>query len=578
MAFDGITISGLINEIKNTFIPGRITKINQPEKDALILTLKNEKEQRMLLLSASPSLPLCYFTEEKRVNPLSAPTFCMLLRKHLNNARIIDVTQPSFERIIDITLTHLNELGDECKKHLIVELMGKHSNIIFTDDDNMILDAIRHVPSSVSSVREVLPGREYFIPNTLRKMNPLEVDKEKFFTIMSADEKASDVLQKSLIGLSNVAASEIILEASLYADTVCSSLLPDEKEHLFNIYQMFFEKIKIAAFSPRVYFKNGIPYEYTLFPYDLFNGLECKEFSSVSEMLDFYFNEKDKAIRIKQKSLELRNHVTKILERDVKKYDLQKKQYSDTDKKDKFKVYGELLHTYGYDLKGGEKELKCINYYDNNEITIPLDPEKTAAENAKAYFDKYSKLKRTREALDNLLKETADNIEYLENVMNALKIAETEDDLKAIRNELTETAFIRKHASNKKEKYKSTPLHFKTSEGFDVYVGKNNNQNDELTFKFADNKDYFFHAKRMPGSHVILKYGTKEFTDKAYEEAAALAAYFSKGRDNGKVDVDYVIKKEVKKPNGAKPGFVVYYTNYSMTVTPSIESLTRIDD
>ena len=243
-----------------------------------------------------------------------------------------------------------------------------------------------------------------------------------------------------------------------------------------------------------------------------------------------------------------------------------------------YKVYGELLHTYGYNIEQGAKEFTCLNYYTNEDITIPLDNTKTPMENANRFFEKYNKLKRTKEALDVQIVETQGDIEYLESVLSCLDMSESEDDLKAIKDELTAEGYVKKHVKGKKEKYKSTPLHYKTSEGYDLYVGKNNTQNDELTFKFASNNDYWFHAKKIPGSHVILRSGGKELTDKAYMEAAAAAAYYSKARENDKVEVDYLIKSKVKKPNGAKPGFVVYYTNYSMAITPSIDSLTYIKD
>lgn len=578
MAFDGITVASLVSEIKNNFTDGRITKITQPEKDALIITLKNTKEQKMLLMSASASLPLVYFTENKKNNPITAPAFCMLLRKHIGNARIIDITQPNFERIIDFKLEHLNEMGDLCVKHLIIELMGKYSNIIFTDDKNMILDAIKHVPSSVSSVREVLPGREYFIPNTMEKINPLTVTNEEFETILKKPSSVVKALSSSFTGVSNVAAIEILIRASVDPDRITDSLTDIERVHIIHTFNNYFDDVKNGEFKPIIYFEGNKPSEYACFSYDSLKDYTAKAYDSISTALEEFYIEKEKYLRSRQKSAELRALVTQALERNVKKFDLQEKQLKDTESRDKYKIYGEMLHTYGYNIEPGSKSFTCLNYYTNEDIVIPLDNTKTAMENAAKFFEKYNKLKRTKEALDIQIVDTRNDIEYLESVLSSLDISENEDDLKAIKDELTSEGYIKKHTQGKKEKYKNTPLHYVSSEGFDIYVGKNNTQNDELTFKMAGNNDYWFHAKKIPGSHVILRSNGKELTDKAYMEAAAAAAYYSKARENDKVEVDYLIKSKVKKPNGAKPGFVVYYTNYSMTITPSVETLTYIKD
>jgi predicted ribosome quality control (RQC) complex YloA/Tae2 family protein len=578
MAFDGITVASIVSEIKDNFINGRITKITQPEKDALVITLKNTKEQRMLLMSASASLPLIYFTENKKNNPITAPAFLMLLRKHIGNARIIDVTQPEFERIIDFKLEHLNEMGDLCVKHLIIELMGKYSNIIFTDDNNIILDAIKHVPSSVSSVREVLPGRTYFIPNTMDKINPLTVTDDSFKEILKKPSSVVKALSSSFTGVSNVAAIEILIRASVDPDRITDSLTDIERIHIINTFNNYFDDVKNSAFTPYVYYEGNKPVEYTCFDYVSLKDRNKRMYESISKELEDFYLEKEKYLRNRQKSSELRALATQVLERNVKKLDLQLKQLNDTESRDKYKIYGELLHTYGYNIEPGSKEFTCLNYYTNEDITIPLDNTKTAMENAQKYFDRYGKLKRTKEALDVQIVETKTDIDYLESVLSCLDMAETEDDLKAIKDELSAEGYIKKHVKGKKEKYKSAPLHFVTSEGFDIYIGKNNTQNDELTFKFAGNNDYWFHAKKIPGSHVILRANGKELTDKSYTEAAAAAAYYSKARDTDKVEVDYLIKSKVKKPNGAKPGFVVYYTNYSMAITPSVESLTLVKD
>ena len=289
-------------------------------------------------------------------------------------------------------------------------------------------------------------------------------------------------------------------------------------------------------------------------------------FDTVSAALISYYKRRNEYTRIRQKSSDLRKIVTTALERNVKKFDIQQKQLTDTDKMDKYRIYGELLQTYGYTAEEGAKSITCENYYTNEEITIPLDPTISAMANSVKYFDRYNKLKRTKEAVTTLIEETGADIEHLRSILSSLDIATDEDDLTQIREELIASGYIRgKGESKKKHISKSRPLHYISSDGFDIYVGKNNLQNDELTFKVANTNDWWFHAKKMPGSHVIVRCEGKELPDRTFEEAADIAAYYSSGRSMGKVEIDYVRRKEIKKPAGAKPGFVVYYTNYSMT-------------
>ena len=316
------------------------------------------------------------------------------------------------------------------------------------------------------------------------------------------------------------------------------------------------------------------------FTFSMFSDLTTEEYPSISEVLETFYAQKEVVTRIRQKSVDLRHIVQNALERTAKKYDLQLKQLKDTDKKEKYKIYGELLHTYGYEAAPHQKELKCINYYDGKEITIPLDPDLNAMENAKKYFDRYGKLKRTYEALSTLTKETFAELSHLESVSNALEIARDENDLAMIKEELIECGYMKRHGRNQKKRQgKSKPLHYISSDGFHMYVGKNNFQNDELSFKFANGKDMWFHAKKMAGSHVIVKLGTvNELPDRTYEEAARLAAHYSKGKNAPKVEVDYTERRNLKKPPQAKPGYVIYHTNYSMLIDPDISGIKEISD
>lgn len=573
MALDGITISNMAEELRSTILHGHISKISQPEPDELLLTIKSNKKQYRLLLSAGASLPLIYLTENNKVNPAVAPNFCMLLRKHLNGGRIIDISQPGLERILHFTIEHLNEMGDPCQKILTVELMGKHSNIIFRDEDT-IIDSIKRVSAQVSSVREVLPGRTYFIPQTQNKADPLTVSEEDFYTFVYQKPMAlAKAVYTSFTGLSPIVGQEMCYLAGIDANFPANSLDPMEQLHFYHIFCQIMTLVKQKDFSPVIISDSNGPVEFSSIPLTIYAGLTVESYHSISAVLEHYYASKNTITRIRQKSADLRRIVQTALERNRKKYDLQIKQLKDTEKRDKYRIYGELLNTYGYELSGGEKSFSALNYYTNEKVTIPLEADLSAQENAKRYFDKYGKLKRTYEALTDLIKETEEEIAHLESISTALDIALLEEDLAQIKEELTEYGYIRRKYSSKKLKITSKPFHYISSDGYHMYVGKNNFQNEELTFKLATGNDWWFHAKKRPGSHVIVKTNGDELPDRTFEEAARLAAYYSSGREAEKVEIDYIQKKQIKKVSGAKPGFVIYHTNYSMVIEPDIKGI-----
>lgn len=581
MAFDGITIACLRKELSDRLVGGRITKIVQPEADELLLTIKNNAAQYRLLLSASASLPLVYLTEKNKNAPMTAPGFCMLLRKHLGGGRITAVTQPSLERILRFEIEHLDEMGDLCRKYLIAELMGKHSNLIFCREDGTILDSIKHVSLAVSSVREVLPGRTYFIPHTQDKLDPLTASPaEMIEAVCAKPAPLGKAIYTSLTGFSPAMAEELCHRSFLESARPAAALDDRERDMLQHQLLRLMESIKGEDFTPRIYYNGKEPAEFSAVPLTMYEDLDAQSFEDMSGLLESYYAVKNTLTRIHQKSADLRRVVQTALERTRKKYDLQLKQLQDTEKREKYKVWGELIHTYGYGVPEGARSMQALNYYTNEEITIPLDSTLTAQENAKRYFDKYGKLKRTFEAVTKLLEETRNEIEHLESIQTALDMALTEEDLAPVREELVEYGYIRRKSgrnSGKKPKLSSRPYHYLSSDGFDIYVGKNNFQNDELTFQFASGNDWWFHAKGVPGSHVILKSEGRELPDRAFEEAGRLAAYYSKNRGGDKVEIDYVEKKHVKKPGGGKPGFVVYYTNYSLVIDSDISALRQVE-
>lgn len=581
MALDGFVISNLTYELNNTILNAKISKIAQPENDELLFTLKGPNGQFRLAMSASASLPFLYLTDNNKPSPMTAPNFCMVLRKHIANGRITRISQPHMERIIHFEIEHLDEMGDLCTKTLIVELMGKHSNIIFCNSDGMIIDSIKHVSSMMSSLREVLPGRPYCIPATQDdRLNPLEVTEEAFMeSVMTKPTSITKALYTSFTGVSPVVASEICYRASIDGDMPVDSLHADEKKHLYNNFVWLMDDVKNHNYCPNIVTRGKEPVDFSCFQLTEYDepAYTMQKFDSISPVLEQYYASRNVYTRIRQKSVDLRKIVSTALDRNRKKYQLQEKQLKDTEKRDKYKVYGELIHTYGYGLAEGAKELEAPNYYTNEMIKIPLDPTLDAKANAQKYFDKYNKLKRTYEALTDLTEETRAEIEHLESIATSLDIALNEDDLMQIKEELVEYGYIKRKRTDKKAKIKSKPFHYLSSDGYHIYVGKNNYQNEELTFKFATGNDWWFHAKGMPGSHVIVKSNNEELPDRVFEEAGKLAGYYSKGRENDKIEIDYLQKKNVKKPNGSAPGFVVYYTNYSLTIHPDISELTLIE-
>ena len=575
MAFDGIVVAGLVHEFRNELIGGRIAKIAQPETDELLLTIKTNDGQRRLLISADASLPLIYLTDANKPAPMTAPNFCMLLRKHIGGGRIVDIRQPKLERIIHFTIEHLDELGDLCRKELIVEIMGKHSNIIFCTSDGKIIDSIKHVSAQMSSVREVLPGREYFIPDTMHKADPLTIDADTFTGLLKEKPMpVSKAVYTSFTGISPVTAEEICHLAGLDSAIPAKEYSEDILFHLYTQFTIYLSAIKEGRFTPAIYYDGREPKEFAALPLTHFDMYECREYASISEVLSTFYSTRSLLMRIRQKSADLRHIVQTALERNRKKYDLQLRQLKDTENREKFRIYGELINAYGYNVEEGARKLDALNYYTNEMVSIPLDPTKTPQENAQRYFAKYNKQKRTFEALSELSKETLEDINYLESVQTALDIALTEEDLAQIREELAGAGYIRRRFTKKKVRIKNEPLHYISSDGYHIYVGKNNLQNEELTFHFASGNDWWFHAKQAPGSHVIVKSNGDELPDRTFEEAGRLAAYYSSMRGSDKVEIDYVQKKHVKKPNGAKPGFVVYYTNYSLVIDSDISGIT----
>lgn len=579
MALDGIVLSNIVNELKHLLIGGRIDKINQPEKDEIIILIRNNKTAYRLLLSAEASFPRLYLTNVQKNNPITAPSFCMLLRKYMSSGRIIDINQPNFERIVKITFEHLNELGDLCKKSLIIEIMGRHSNIILCDEDNLILDSIKHVNSQMSSIREVFPGKYYSLPPSKNKSNPLTIKNfDEFKDIIMKPMDLLHALYNSFTGFSPLIAKEICFLINIDPTFKANELTYEDIMNLYKIFEDIVLKIKEKKYAPYIILDDNENHiDFYSFYLNVFSKNPFKKYDLISSLLDDFFKQRSNYNRINQKSADIRKIVQNNYDRCLKKYELQKSQLEDAQNRDIYKLKGELINANIYQIKEGETKVDLYDYYDNTYLTISLDPNLTPIQNSQKYYAKYNKKKRTYNALLEQLSNTKNELNHLESIKFALEIASSEEELVQIKSELINYGYIKfKKSKSKKNLNKSVPLHYISSDGFDIYVGKNNLQNEELTLKFARNNDWWFHAKDIPGSHVIVKSNGKELTDKTFEEAAKVAAFYSKAKDSDKVTVDYTLKKNIKKPNGSVPGYVIYHTNYSIVVEPNIKNLKEI--
>ena len=582
MAFDGITVSAIKAEIEDKILGGRIDKVYQPEKDEIILGIRSMGQAYKLLLTSNASNPKFHFTQTNPSNPMTPPLFCMVMRKHLQSGKIIKIEQPDFDRILNIYVESLNELGDYSVKKLVLEIMGRHSNIILTDENNTILDCIKHIGHDTSSVREVLPGREYTLPPSQGKINTLELDNNNFNEVLENNPsfEIQSVIYKNYTGISPIAASEICYRANVNGSTPVEALTDIQKEIVFNKFAELVEDIKANRFYPEsITNEKGKTIDFSPIEMTQFNGLEIKKYTSISKLIESFYANRDFAYRIGQKTQDLRKLITQNIERCIRKKDIQKQTLRSIKNRDELRLKGELLTANIYSIKKGMTTVELPNYYSENQelVAIELDSNKTPSENAQKYYKAYNKAKRTFEALKDQIKSNDEELAYLESVLTSVNNCTDEQDVKEIRRELREEGYVKK-VKNQKDKSKkhSVPLHFISQDGFDIYVGKNNIQNDELTLKFARPRDIWMHTKNIPGSHVIIVANGQTIPDTTLNEGAMLSAFYSKAKNSSKVPVDYTEKKNVKKPNGSKPGFVIYETNKTAYITTSEEEIKKI--
>ena len=574
MALDGVLLNCILEELKDTILGGRIDKIHQPEKDEIHIGIRAKNQNHRLLISASANYPRIHLTELQKSNPVTPPVFCMVLRKHLMGGRIINIEQPGFERIIILYIESRDELGDLSTKRLIIEIMGRHSNIILVDDKDFIIDSVKRITEEISRVRQVLPGNPYLFPPSQNKHNPLLQEPSKLDEILNTDKdtkKAARAIQNYFIGISRVTAKEIVHRG--------------EKSSLSKAFYNFFERVKSKDFDP-VLLKDeaGRPIDIFPFPYYQYDIKLQKSFESVSLALEIFFHTRDKMDRMRQRTAHLFKVLNTNLERAQKKLGILMDEYNKAQNADKYRLYGELLTANLYQIPKGTEKVELVNYYDPNEgiIEIPLDKNKTPNQNAQAYFKKYNKAKNALIMIDKQLKETQNEIQYLDSQLDNLSKCTEESEIGEIRQELAQEGYIRLRSERKRSKKlaPSKPYHFLSSDGFHIYVGKNNTQNDRLTLKTAEPEDLWLHTKEIPGSHVIVKTKGKDLPKQTLLEAGILAAYFSKAKNSTKVPVDYCSRKNVRKPSGAKPGMVIYENYQTMYVTPDesiINNLKKIN-
>lgn len=586
VAYDGIAVSNIVYELKEKFTGGRIDKIYQPRNDEIIFSVRSVKEGNFkVLLSANSMNPRIHITDIKKENPVSAPMFCMVLRKHIAGGRILDIRQPDFERMIVIDVESMNEMGDLGVKHIITEFMGKYSNIILTDEDGRILDSIKHVTHDKSSVREILPGGTYEMPPSQNKMNPMELNFEEFRK--NADEKSGYTLQaliyKSYTGISPAYASEICFNAGCDASDRAEQIGSDGIKRLYDSFEADVKKIKNGEFTPHiVYDPDGSVTDFFSLTSNQYGERERKYFDSFSKLLEEFYYKKDEKYHVRQRAHDIRRTVLSNIERCSRKLEIQIKSIKDTENMDYYKLCGELITANIYSIEEKADRFTALNYYEEDmpEIVIKLDPMLTASENANKYYAKYNKAKRTRAAAAEQKKQTEEELNYLESVLTSIESSEDDSDIREIKAELAAQGYIKAKKIPKGKTQglkKSKPMHFISSDGIDIYVGKSNVQNDELTIKFADSDDIWLHTKNIPGSHVIIKCGSETPPDRTIVEAAVIAATYSKAKESSKVPVDYTARKNVKKPGGAKPGMVIYERNKTLYVDPDPNLVSKLE-
>ena len=569
MPLDAIYLSALTAELKEKLEGGRIDKVQQPERDMLLLSLRAKGENLRLLLAAGTGNARVHLTESSFENPAEPPMFCMLLRKHLVGARITAVCQPDYERLLMIELECHDEMGFACQKKLVAEMIGRSANVILVDGEGRIVDCMRRMDFGGDAQRRMLPGMIYRLPPRQEKPPLLETNSaQRQAMIAGADRQQSPDkwLLNSFAGLSPLVCRELAHRCGGSYDT-----LPE-------LLDAFVDSVQAGDLRPSILYEDGKPRDFSFMPISQYGpAVSCREEESFSKLLDSFYSQRDRAEQQRRRSHQLFKTVRTIRDRIQRKLASQTEELRRTEDRDEVRKTAELVTANIYRIKKGDRTLECVDYYDPEcpTIRIALDPLKTPQQNAAALFKEYNKLKAARSHLTGLIEEGERQLDYLNSVLELLSLSETEKDISDIRRELIATGYLRKQGGTKADRSKAqAPWRFVTDDGFEVLAGRSNVQNDELTTRTGRRTDYWFHTQRLHGSHVILRCNGMEPTELAIAQAATIAAYYSQGREGGKVPVDYTMLRFVRKPSGALPGKVIY-TDYKTIMTEADEALVR---
>ncbi len=579
MAFDAGMLACTLSEIRRAALGARIEKVYQPERDEIVLQMRSFEGGRRLCINAGSNNPRIGFTALTRENPQNPPMLCMLLRKYLQGAKLTEVSQADFDRVCYLGFETRDEMGFECKRYLIVELMGKYSNLFFADGEKRIITALRASDMSLDSARPMIPGMIYALPPAQDKHNPLAVSREEFFEIYKAlpqDRPCDKALVAAFSGIAPVVAREIVYRATGHTDTpVRYCFYEDIEREFFSVT----ERIKNEDYTPCVILDGEKPVEYSFLPLTQYSGCEVRELTGAGEVLDAYFGTRDNIQRIHQRASDILRLLTNAESRIKKKLELQRAELLECEKGSEYKKHGDLITANIWRLSRKEDFADFEDYEamdgDGNvpTVRVELDRRLSPAANAQRYYKKYNKSKTAKIELAKQIALGEAELAYVYTVFDALTRAETPTDLSEIRDELYRAGYGSKMKSYSVHKsHAPVVMHFETPDGMRVLCGKNNLQNEYITHKLAEKHDYWFHAKSSPGSHVVLVTEGKEPTDSDFTVAAEIAAYYSKA-EGGNIAVDYTLAKNVKKPSGAKPGFVIYHTNWTAYVTPNADKI-----
>ena len=581
MALDGIYLHKLKNEIEKAALGSRIDKVSQPSKDEIVLTLRGKSGAQKLLLCVRANSPRIQFTAHTLENPSVPPMLCMLFRKHLVGAMIKSIRQQELDRILFIDFDATNEIGDKVTLTLCIEIMGKYSNIILIDGDGKIIDSVKRVDFSTSAVRQILPGLNYMLPPGQSKCNLLTDDPHDAVRLIdSADDgqKLSKAVLSAVQGISPIVAREIT-HLSCGEDKFVGEVSQKELDSIENLLSEMKTDLDKQTEAYMVSDETGKPIDYSFLDIKQYGSrASVRKYENFSALLDDYYYEKDRIERTRHKGQELFRLVSNLTERTARKLNIQREELAKCGDRETLRIYAELINANVYRLEKGAVYYDLENYYDGNKtVRISCDPSLSPVKNAQKYYKEYKKAQTAEKMLTELIKKGEDELEYFKTVEDELIRSDTESELNSVREELASLGYVKtRNKSNKKPPKALPPMEFETTDGFTVLVGRNNVQNDRLSMKQANNHDMFMHIQKQPGSHVIIVSDNREISDQAIEEAAVIAAYYSSARQSSRVPIDYTPVKNLKKPNGAKPGYVIYHVYYTITVKPDGEFVEKI--